>query len=563
MERKRISAIIFHANWIILATVFLLNLGDLIWGDSDYWGLSFASMILMVVLVFIDYLLFRFIHWLLNFFGHKERCNFSSKESCPYSGVEDCPYDVRACFVYQEIRPTKKREYVICLLLFCSIAISVITELMKEDGTLIDFMHEKYNVLTVAKLLQPIAQSVIAAIIISIIIDIPERIKEYKNFFVDILTSYDYLKTMDEEGLTNLRKRVTRQLHIKNFPHMAEGLIDLDERFCKMLKQPYFSEYSQIVSVQGNIPNDDKLNVPTNTQDEEKIGIVSKPKVGVFADDQKKEKVVDFSEFFFKSHKTEYVAINPMHTNTPILMDIGQNSCVKFQSTEYLEEAKSIFKIKKFSIIFDDDKRAYDLTPYVSVAVSTEKMEGLIYNGIVSIRPKDIENNHEKPFSLAFFKSQETKTSGNDEIEENKKSTSSESPDSQTPEEKDTIETENLTDYVPIRKASNVGLWVTFHKKIQVKLEFDIAVPKIDVSYTKRLRYPVRLFTLDYSLNTDVEGYTVVGQMIGTLIDQPDVSTDLSLDEKRVTMRTHNWLLPKNGAVVVHCKNEDKSTKTS
>ena len=80
----------------------------------------------------------------------------------------------------------------------------------------------------------------------------PDRLifKIKKAIFVDILTSYDYLKTMDEERLTNLRKRVTRQLHVKDFPHMAEGLIDLDERFCKMLKHPYFSEYSQIVNVQ-------------------------------------------------------------------------------------------------------------------------------------------------------------------------------------------------------------------------------------------------------------------------------------------------------------------------
>lgn len=267
---------------------------------------------------------------------------------------------------------------------------------------------------------------------------------------------------------------------------------------------------------------------------------------------KEKENVVDLRDFIFKSHKTEYVAINPMHNKTPVKMDIGQYSSVKFQSTDYIKEAQQIFKIKKFTIIFDDDKHAYDLLPYVSVAVSTEKMDGLIYNGIVSIRPKVVVNNRDKPFSLDFFKTKE-KVPNDKETQKLK----GEKTKSSTGENEKISAV--LTEYFPVDKVAHVGLWASFHKKIQVKLEFFIAVPKIDVCYTKRLRYPVKLFNLDYSLNTDIEGYTVVGQMMGTLIDQPDVSTDLSLDEKRITMRTHNWLLPKNGAVVVHRKNEEKS----
>lgn len=530
MERKRISAIIFHSNWIFLSLVFVLNFIALILDKNIYWGINLTSMILMLILFFINFFLFRFLHWLLNFFGRKEKCSYSSKEACPYNGADDCPYDVSACFVYQGIKPVRKRVYIISCLFFLSIVISLGPELLKENSTMAKIAFKDFGLFTIVKMLQPIAQSVIAAIIISLIIDIPERIKEYKGFFVDILTSYDYLKTMDEETLTDLRKRVTRQLHIKDFPNMAEGLIDLDERFCKMLKQPYFSEYSQIVSVQGKKP------IFENEQENE----------------QKDKKVIDFDEFIFKSHKTEYVAINPMHTNTPIKMDIGQNNCVKFQSTEYITEAQQIFKIKKFTIIFDDDKRAYDLMPYVSVAVSTEKMDGLIYNGIVSIRPKNAVNNCANPFSLEFFKAKE-KVANKKETKDGKK----EEKQSSTVKDKTSLGV--LTEYIPVDKVSHVGLWASFHKKIQVKLEFFIAVPKIDVCYTKRLRYPVKLFNLDYSLNTDIEGYTVVGQMMGTLIDQPDVSTDLSLDEKRITMRTHNWLLPKNGAVVVHRKNDERS----
>ena len=165
-------------------------------------------------------------------------------------------------------------------------------------------------------------------------------------------------------------------------------------------------------------------------------------------------------------------------------------------------------------------------------------MEGLIYNGIVSIRPIDEVSNKENPFSPSFIKQKEKEQSNK--------------PKAKDAENGKSADVQH--NYKPIEKTAQVGLWASFCKKIQVKLEFDIAVPKVDVSYTKRLRYPVKLFNLDYSLGKDVDGYTVVGQMMGTLIDQQDVSTNLSSDHKRITMRTHDWLLPKNGAVVVHCK---------
>ena len=530
MEKQRLYAIIFHCNWFILLSVIALNLVNLLFGNGSYWGIDLAVTLLLCLLFVIDFLLYKIIRWLIGFFGHKEKCNFSSKDLCPYSSSDDCPYDVRACYVYQDIRPTRKRQYVISFFLFLSIAISIIAELLKEDGTLITIVYDRYSLLTLAKILQPIAQSVIAAIIISLIIDIPERIKEYKSFFVDILTSYDYLKTMDEERLTNLRKRVTRQLHVKDFPHMAEGLIDLDERFCKMLKHPYFSEYSQIVNVQE-----------FSKEEIEKYKNASHNSADGSDNDNKQsqdEEEFKFESFFMKSNKTEYVAINPMHTNSFVNMDIGQNSCVRFQGKDYIKEAKMIFKLKKFTIIFDDDKREYDLTPYVCIAVSTEPMEGLIYNGIVSIRPIDKVSNKENPFSPSFIKQKEKEKSNK--------------PKAKDAENGKSADVQH--NYKPIEKTAQVGLWASFCKKIQVKLEFDIAVPKVDVSYTKRLRYPVKLFNLDYSLGKDVDGYTVVGQMIGTLIDQQDVSTNLSSDHKRITMRTHDWLLPKNGAVVVHCK---------
>ena len=495
MGKRKLYKAIYYSNGILLLLIIALCLMWIFDYPICYIWANRLSLFLAYNLFVIDFILYRLVKWMLKYFGHKEKCNFVSTNTCPYGSKDDCPYDVTACYAYQDITPTPKKVYSICFLLVVSIVISITAELLKDDGQLIDFMSDKYSLQTIAKMLQPIAQSVIAAIIISFIIDIPERMKEYKGFFIDILTSFDYLKNMNEEQLTNLRKRVTWQLHVKDFPHMAEGLIDLDEQFCKMLKQPYFSEYSQIVNVHA-------------CKEDKTLG---------------KERKMDLSDCFFKSYKSEYIAINPSHANMPISMNIGQSSAVKFhEKNDFVEESKEIFIVKKFTILFDDDTKEYDLTRYIDIAVTEKAMDGLIYNGIVSIVPQKQVGTKENPFTPSCLNKSNSEAAG--EIEYKKKP-----------------------------KDSDVGLYAIFRKKIQVKLEYDLAVPKDDVSYTKRLKYPVKLFNIDYSLN-ELPDYTVVGQLIGTLMDQPDVTIDLSEDKKRVTLRTHNWLLPKNGAVIVHCK---------
>ena len=85
-------------------------------------------------------------------------------------------------------------------------------------------------------------------------------------------------------------------------------------------------------------------------------------------------------------------------------------------------------------------------------------------------------------------------------------------------------------------------------------MQYEIKVPVDDICYTKRLRYPVKYFHLDYILNEQIKNFRLTGQLLGTLIDQNDIYIEISDDKKHVCMRTHNWLLPKNGAFIVHCK---------
>ena len=482
MKKKTIYCAIYYSTIAILVSMLLANVVSLFLDLDKLLWLRIGSILLILLLLFVDLGLYSTAKWLVGRFAKKQRCEYISKQSCPYGEKDECPYDTSLCYAFKDFKPIKKKAYVISTMLFFAIVITVLGELIDENVGLADFLKGKYDIQTVIKIFQPIANSIIAAIITAFIIDIPERIKEYKNFFIDILTSFDYLKRMKEEDLTELRKRVTWQLHVKDFPHMAEGLIDLDERFCKMLKHPYFKEYSQVINV---AKEGDKLK---------------------------------------KSIKIEYFAVNPQRSDSSINMDIGIGNFVKFAEIEnFVEEAQKLFILKKYSVSFEKNSVEYDLTKFVDIKVSTDTLDGLEYNGKISVGPKGETSNENMPISLVNLK-----TFSKQESEEIK--------------------------YVSIDKNEGVRLMASFKNLMHIKLEYEILVPDDDVIYTKRLRYPVKLFSLDYSLDKSVSNLTLEGQLIGTLIDQTDVTIDKTEDKKRITMRTHNWLLPKNGAVIFHCK---------
>jgi hypothetical protein len=223
-----------------------------------------------------------------------------------------------------------------------------------------------------------------------------------------------------------------------------------------------------------------------------------------------------------KKIRVEYTAFNPHGTDKPIRFDIGIANSLSFSKDPTLEEAKNLYQLKSFHISFENEERMFDLLSRLRIGVTKESKDGLLYNGRIILMPKGSITNEGEPW------------------------------------EKEKMDANNLNSqeitYELLKDSSQAGLFVTFRDKIRVKFEYEVNVPKDDISYTKRLRYPVKYFTLDYSIGANVEGMTVVGQILGTLIDQSDIFTEISDDKKRIILKTQNWLLPKNGAVVVHCK---------
>lgn len=412
---------------------------------------------------------------------YKEKCFYHTKEECPYGDEKECIYDKSFCHVFRNqsnTKNSKKGLYIPFLIVF--FICSVILQLLTEDTNLLESL-KSINAVSIIKVSIPLTNALIAALLVATIIDIPSKMKEYQTYFVELLSSSDYLKKMSVEELINLRKEVTWLLHVKDYPHMPQKLIDMDEKFCEMLKKPYYKEYSITINLsQSTNPN-----------------------------------------YIKKSFSIEYTAFNPKRKDSPITMDISFINSLRFENGVDENNAKGLFNLKKFSCSIDNSKADINLLPLIEIGVSNENRDGFLYNGRIALTPKDSLSNEYNPINAYTYYDNKQKTQ---ELK-----------------------------YKMIEECGKAGLFISFSDILRVKMQYEIEVPESDISYTKRLRYPAKYFHLDYSVGNDVN-YTVAGQLIGTMIDQPNATVEVLDNKKRIKMDTHSWLLPKNGVVVVHCK---------
>lgn len=473
MKRKTWNILLLIAAIVLIALSIIID-----WDMNISSILRCVSLFLLIIVAFINFGWCRFVKFIVSIVKTKENCPCYSKDDCPYGDKEECIYDTSSCRAFDK---GKKRRMngLLWPLLILSLGITVFFELVKGNQSIVVSLNN-LNLDKIYDILQPILISFSAALIVSLLIDIPGRMKEYQTYFVELLSSSDYLKKMTESELTKLRKDVTWLLHVKDYPNMPKKLIDMDERFCNMLKMPYYKEYSQTVRVQ-----------------KEGNGSYLRKKINI-----------------------EYIAFNPQHKDHPIPMDISFSNSLQFDQEVNKETAKQLFVIKKFTCAIDDFDQDMNLIPLVKIGVSKGNRDGFMYNGRVSLIPKDSTFNKDNPLISHIVSSHKT--------------------------------SETEADYDMIEDNGKSSMYLAFCDKIKVKIQYEVVVPVSDIIYTKRLRYPAKYFHLDYSLGEDVD-YKIVGQLIGTLMDQPDVTIDVSETQKTIKMHTHNWLLPKNGAVIVHC----------
>lgn len=421
-------------------------------------------------------------------------CNTSL---CPYKKREECPNVKENCKfpIDPNSEPeTPKKSYAGWWIIFVSVLLIICCAVVEYCWDPSPFL----------KIVSSICISLLAGAIVAILIDLPGKYAMLTEMVATSLSSYKYLNTLNAKQLTMLRKRVTRQLHTKDSPNMPEGLLDLDDRICQCLSKPYYDIYREEVNYQGKGPyekmklNTDNGNTSTSVSNKQNGAIYHK-----------------------KTTTLRYTLINPNSENHPATANIGINNHLHLIDHNAIE---GIFRIDSFMLSIDGS--AYvELKPHLKLLYHKHSAES------------NIDADHET-YNTGFY----ITTDNNELIDYKFLTTILKGEDSAkndtvaAPEElKQLIETPVLN--------------VLFHKTAKVKFTCTRLLPEVDNHYTKRLKYATKSYRIDYQCEDNTT--KLYGQLFGTLIDQSKMTISSSPDDKHLSIECNDWLLPRNGIIVV------------
>lgn len=289
-------------------------------------------------------------------------CNFTNLSECPYASVDECRFNKKNCF-------RKKKAPIFTITTLKILVVILIGLLIALVSIYLDAKVKFTGSHLVFGALSSIAVSLIAGAVLAWMIDIPSKLKEYENSIVNALVSNNYLKSLDEERLTQLRKDVTEQLHKVNVPCMARGLIDIDQKICNLLKQPYYTRYRQTVVCK---------------KDEENGVIV-------------------------KHHTIDYKLINPYSVNSKATEYISIANLVLSNGKDNMKD-KAITDVRIRCII--DDGQAQNLSSEIEFDSSSVDSRETFYDTKVElVAKKDSYKGDKKGLKIEFDKSLEVKMS--------------------------------------------------------------------------------------------------------------------------------------------------------
>mgnify|MGYP006954465046 FL=1 len=289
-------------------------------------------------------------------------CNFTNLSECPYASVDECKFNKKNCF-------RKKKAPIFTITTLKILVVILIGLLIALVSIYLDAKMKFTGSHLVFGALSSIAVSLIAGAVLAWMIDIPSKLKEYENSIVNALVSNNYLKSLDEERLTQLRKDVTEQLHKVNVPCMARGLIDIDQKICNLLKQPYYTRYRQIV-----VCKKDEVN-----------GVI------------------------VKHHTIDYKLINPYSVNSKATEYISIANLVLSNGKDNMKD-KAITDVRIRCII--DDGQAKNLSSEIEFDSSSVDSRETFYDTKVELVAKnDSYKGDKKGLKIEFDKSLEVKMS--------------------------------------------------------------------------------------------------------------------------------------------------------
>lgn len=289
-------------------------------------------------------------------------CNFTNLSECPYASVDECKFNKKNCFRKKKAPIFTITTLKILVVILVGLLIALVS-IYLDANVKFTWSHLVFGALS------SIAVSLIAGAVLAWMIDIPSKLKEYENSIVNALVSNNYLKSLDEERLTQLRKDVTEQLHKVNVPCMARGLIDIDQKICNLLKQPYYTRYRQTV-----VCKKDEVN-----------GVI------------------------VKHHTIDYKLINPYSVNSKATEYISIANLVLSNGKDNMKD-KAITDVRIRCII--DDGQAQNLSSEIEFDSSSVDSRETFYDTKVELVAKnDSYKGDKKGLKIEFDKSLEVKMS--------------------------------------------------------------------------------------------------------------------------------------------------------
>ena len=290
-------------------------------------------------------------------------CNFTNLSECPYASLDECKFNKKNCF-------RKKKAPIFTITTLKILVVILVGLLITLVSIYLDANVKFTGSHLVFGALSSIAVSLIAGAVLAWMIDIPSKLKEYENSIVNALVSNNYLKSLDEERLTQLRKDVTEQLHKVNVPCMARGLIDIDQKICNLLKQPYYTRYRQTV-----VCKKDEVN-----------GVI------------------------VKHHTIDYKLINPYSVNSKATEYISIANLVLSNGKDNMKD-KAITDVRIRCII--DDGQAQNLSSEIEFdsSSSVDSRETFYDTKVELVAKNDSYKGDKKGLKIEFDKSLEVKMS--------------------------------------------------------------------------------------------------------------------------------------------------------
>ena len=202
----------------------------------------------------------------------------------------------------------------------------------------------------------PILTSIIAAVIVSLTIDIKKQVSGIQDMIIDTFTSNSFLEKLTDERLQDIRSNAITEMHKQRYPNMQKGLMDKDKEIFSALMHPYYEIYRETAIYYKN----KKLDWDTFSSE-------------------------NGARVLYRTVNIQYTIKSPTMDSVEDVADLSMRKCIQ-KPIESNEEQiiKQIFNLSHFYILVDGDERS-DIKDDIKYEIKELESHSDYYNTSVSL----------------------------------------------------------------------------------------------------------------------------------------------------------------------------------